>query len=66
MHNPTYHDNAHLRTSKDLAVHQQSRAAQLARIAFTFLLSGNKREASRFQGMSASASAAAREALFAC
>lgn len=63
MFTPSYSQRGQSRSVNDAASYQQGRAAQLASIARTFLFDGNLREAARFQDMSASASAQARELL---
>lgn len=65
MHNPTYKPSGARNTVAGYAAYQQGRSRELASIARTFQLAGSLREAVRFQRLAASASASAREALFA-
>ena len=65
MFSPSYHNRAYQRTQADLAAYHQGRSERLYSIARTFLLDGNLREAVQFQKLGATASASAREALFA-
>lgn len=65
MHNPTYKPSGARNTVAGGVSYQQGRARELASIARTFLFNGNKREAVRFQQLSASAAENAREGLFA-